>query len=203
MVDKFYFYSKSRDEPPGKGTNEHVKVPSQYEELKRVKDWRKMLSNFWVEPFTCEGKEWASVEHYYHAKKFPGFPAFQEQFTLGSGSKFSKDPAMAKSAGGKTGKCTIDGKKVQVRPKLVVADDRIWKKVNNDNAFKIGMFCKFTQSDKLKKVLLATGDAELWHIVSRGKPIRFTYLETVRGCIRNFSEHDLAEHSKHLRFKMV
>ena len=39
----------------------------------------KELDNRFPSPFTLDGKEWPTVEHYYHAMKFPTLPEFQEQ----------------------------------------------------------------------------------------------------------------------------
>ena len=67
-----------------------------------------------------DNKNRASVEHYYHAQKFKkNNPDFYNQFSLDSGSELSKNPSMAKGAGGKTGKY----KNKQVRPKSVKADE--------------------------------------------------------------------------------
>ena len=73
-------------------------------DLKKMKNWRKVLSNFYIDPFTYEDLTWNSVEHLYHALKFKeGNPDFYKKFSLESKSPFSEDPVMAKAAGGKTG----------------------------------------------------------------------------------------------------
>ena len=46
MVDKLYFYNRSRDVYPGKSTNEEVATPEQYDRLSQIPEWRKILSNF-------------------------------------------------------------------------------------------------------------------------------------------------------------
>jgi predicted NAD-dependent protein-ADP-ribosyltransferase YbiA (DUF1768 family) len=191
MPDKFFFYSKSADAKPGKGSKEEGN-PNDYKKLSTIKDWRKILSNFWISPFECEGKRWNSVEHYYHSCKFKG--SFRYQFSLDSGSSFSVDPAMAKGAGGKSGK--FKGK--LLRPVSIKSDMTTF---NTDRAFTVSMFCKFTQSDKLREILLDTGEAQLWHIVSRSpKPVRFIWLERIRNCIRKFPHLDLSELSKRLKY---
>lgn len=201
MTDKFYFYSGSKDVAPGKGKNEQLNSKNKYELLENTKDWRKMLSNFWVEPFQCEGLTWNTLEHYYHSRKFIDYPEFAKMFSLESESEFCRDPAFAKSIGGKSGK----SKNIKYkRPANIKANPNVFKKEVNDRIFTIGMIAKFTQSKKLKEVLLETGEAELWHIVSRSpNPIRFTYLEKVRDCIRKFDDKiDLSEFSKKVKFNL-
>ena len=70
MSDKFFFYSKSADKKPGKGTNEYVKNPNDNKDLETIPEWRKCLSNFYITPFELDDEIWNSVEHYFHAVKF-------------------------------------------------------------------------------------------------------------------------------------
>jgi predicted NAD-dependent protein-ADP-ribosyltransferase YbiA (DUF1768 family) len=70
MTDKLYFYSRSRDVFPGCGANEDVTDPSEYENLSKIPDWRKILSNFHVEPFTWREKKWNTIEHAFQATLF-------------------------------------------------------------------------------------------------------------------------------------
>lgn len=180
------FFSSSADKLPGKGADEYVKDPQKYTELSQIKDWRKMLSNFWVEPFRLDGLTWNSVEHYYQASKFNGTPTWFKQFSIESKSDISRDPAMAKSAGGKSGKY----KKKQIRPKEITIDENFFQKNSSNNmtnsevAMILAMAAKFSQHEYLKKVLLATKNAHLTH-KTRGVPLhRFYLLETVRKCLK-------------------
>ncbi len=69
MNDKLFYYSKSRDVAPGKGTNEFVENSEIYNELKTIKDWRKILSNFHEYPFSYENYTYKTIEHAFQAKK--------------------------------------------------------------------------------------------------------------------------------------
>ena len=179
----FQFYSKSVDKPlPGKGSGE--KIPNErmkeYTELATIPQWRKKLSNFWVEPFTLDNHKWATVEHFYEASKFKrGHPDFYLSFSLDSGTDLSKDPLMAKGAGGKSGKY----KSELLRPVEVTADaDFAGQKLKK--AIYDAQYAKFTQSDDLKALLLATNDAKLVHFIKGTEPDVFDELMLVRDKIR-------------------
>nr|QBK87442.1 MAG: protein of unknown function DUF1768 [Marseillevirus LCMAC201] len=113
----FRFYSKSADKYPGTGTGENLTGPKDtYKKLSNIKDWRKMLSNFYIAPMKINDLTWNSVEHYFHAMKFMNsHPEFAKTFSAESNTDWSKDAVMAKSVGGKTGK--YKGK--QIRPSYV------------------------------------------------------------------------------------
>ncbi len=66
-MDRFYFYSKSFDNYPGKGNGEIGN--EDYLELNKHKNWRKVLSNFHVYPFIFEGKTYNTIEHAFQSKK--------------------------------------------------------------------------------------------------------------------------------------
>lgn len=167
----FQFYIKSLDKPPGKGVGEVLSASEalEYKELKNIPDWRRKLSNFWPAPFTLDGHKWQTVEHYYQGSKYKrGHPEFYLQFSLDSGSALSKDPAMAKGAGGKSGKYL----KEQIRHL-----DKYGKTMKMDDDFlsrgpkekEAAQYAKFSQNPDLKALLKATQKAKLQHF-SRGTP---------------------------------
>lgn len=128
-----------------------------------------MLSNFYESEFTLDDKRWLSVEHYYRGTKFKvENPDFYEKFSLDSGSDISKDPNLAKSAGGKSGK----SKGKLLRPESIKMDKDFFKN-RSSKEMKHAQREKNSQNPELKEMLL-TKDAKLTHF-SRGSPtIAFT-----------------------------
>lgn len=176
----FQFYSKSNDKPlPGKGSGESINKDDVkiFAKLGKIPNWRKKLSNSWEHKFELDGHNWLSVEHYYQGSKFKNNNNdYYLQFSLDSDSVLSKDPIIAKSAGGKTGK--LNGK--TIRPPDIQIDDDFFSSERSVKEMNKAQMAKFTQIDELKELLKETKNARLMHYIRGSPPIEFTNLMKIR-----------------------
>lgn len=123
-----------------------------------------------------DGNTWASVEHYYQASKFKiNNNDFYLTFSLESNTDLSRDPGMAKSAGGKTG--LYKGKKI--RPSNVELDPGFFETRSSIEMFD-AQNAKFTQNEDLRDLLINTHNAKLVHFRRGQDPEVFTNLMKIR-----------------------
>src|SRR5258708_5518546 len=149
--DKLYYFSSSADKPVGKGVHEYITDITKFKELQQINDWRKMLSNFWVAPFELEeGLKYNTVEHIYQGYKLSIVdPNYKYQFSINSASVIGLS----------------SGNEAQKNRKLALLDAnqlQRWQQIKGDIVYQ-ALYAKFSQNPDLKRVLLLTGDAELWH----------------------------------------
>jgi predicted NAD-dependent protein-ADP-ribosyltransferase YbiA (DUF1768 family) len=167
-MNKFFFNSKSRDVAPGKGVNESLENPKDFDDLKNIKDWRKILSNFYVERFVYNSHTYNSVEHAFQAVKIALVDKDKAfWFTIESGNEIglgSGDVAQKNRKLIKLSKIQLDEwDKIKYNVMINITKERV------------------KQSETYQKVLRETKNAELWHIRVRKSSIRNKYLEDIRS----------------------
>jgi predicted NAD-dependent protein-ADP-ribosyltransferase YbiA (DUF1768 family) len=171
MADVIKFYSKSADKPPCKGTGESYNSSYDYTPLSKIKNWRKVLSNFHRYEFSWGGCEWLSIEHAYQSAKIA--LADEEKafhFSIDSGHEIG----------------TSDADVAQKNRKYVLLNNEQrekWAKISDDIMENIAE-SKYAQCEEAQEILKLTGNAELWHVVSRKSPVRFSHLERIRDELR-------------------
>ena len=101
----------------------------------RVKPEHIFLNNFYESPFTLDGLEFKTVEHYYQASKFEGQPFEQIRLTA-----------------------TPDDAKRLAHDFDVNLE--IWDQ-KKDQVMREALQAKFTQNPRLKELLIATGNCKL------------------------------------------
>ena len=182
----FQFYDKSGDgRVPGKGSGEVIpkEAVRQFSNLNAIKDWRKKLDDFWIEPgktFVLDGHRWNSVEHYYQGSKFKeSNPEFYLSFSAESGTELSKNPEKAKAAASSSGKY----KGELLRPAEVSIDPTFYGKRKEKELFD-AVCAKFNQIDELKTVLVETKNAKLMHYLKGKEPELAEQLIIVRDKIK-------------------
>jgi hypothetical protein len=106
-------------------------------------------------------------------------PEFYLSFSLDSGTELSKDSALAKAAGGKSGKV----KNTLLRPIEVTIDPDFFGKRYKKEMYD-AQYAKFTQNEDLRKLLLATGHAKLCQYNRGAPPLVFDDLMLIRDKIR-------------------
>lgn len=156
----FQFYDKSSLKPfPGKGNGEKINEEKTklFTELNKIKNWRKMLSDKYVNKFTYDKHEWLTVEHCIQAIKFKQDNDLEkyEEFSLNSDSDLSKDVELI-------------SKKQKNKDAL---DSEVYESI---------LTTKFSQSDELKNTLLKTHDALLMNYIKGKPPVKNISLMNVR-----------------------
>ena len=188
------FYSQSPDKPkPGKGTGEILgpEGAEAYADLARIPQWRKKLANSWPAEFRLDNHKWFSVEHYYQASKFKrNNKDFYIQFSLDTpNSSIAKDVALAKAAGGTSGKF----KGELARAKNITIDSDFFLKPQGakfsrgEIELEAAMRAKFSQHPDLKQLLLATKKAKLEYITRGAPAVVFNDLMRVRRELKEAS----------------
>ena len=153
----------------GKGSGETTDNLLKYKQLNSIKDWRRILDDTWMVPFTLEGNQWPSVTHYFLAAQFKkGFPDYFLKYSVESNSPVSKSIKAAKEEYTNV----LKTKKSLLLPNANITPDPDFFTIQENPTFdmerKKALEAKFGQNLDIKKVLLETQQAKLVHF-ERGK----------------------------------
>ena len=153
----------------GKGSGETTDNLLKYKQLNPIKDWRRMLDDTWLVPFTIEGNHWPSVTHYFMAVQFKkGFPDYFLKYSVESNSPVSKSVKAAKEEYTNV----LKTKKSLLMPESNITPDPDFFTIRENPTFDIerkkALEAKFGQNLDIRKVLLETQQAKLVHF-ERGK----------------------------------
>ena len=172
-MDQLFFFSKSADKKAGKGTNEQVSDYTIYKELNEIKNWRKILSNFYVSEFKYRGKTYKTVEHAFQGEKIALVDVKKANwFSVDSGHKIG---------------ITENGLIARKNRKLIILNNNQlhqWNLLKHDIMKKI-LLAKFSQINLAKRVLLLTKNAILLHVTRFIRKQRQYDLEYVRNKLKN------------------
>jgi predicted NAD-dependent protein-ADP-ribosyltransferase YbiA (DUF1768 family) len=172
----FQFYDKAHNSPfPGTGSGETIPIDQfhRYMDLYKINNWRRKLDDNWTQsPFMLDNKKWASVEHYYQGSKYKkGFPDYYAKFSLDTEGDLSKDPYLAKRAGGKHPH--------DLKP-LGAAIDPDFYNGRNLEERDLAIKNKFEQNLDLLQLLSATGSSTLNRFRRGNKAEESTFLVKLR-----------------------
>jgi predicted NAD-dependent protein-ADP-ribosyltransferase YbiA (DUF1768 family)/DNA-directed RNA polymerase subunit M/transcription elongation factor TFIIS len=173
MTDVFQIFAGSADAAPGKGAGETLVSPAAtYKELRAIPHWRRILSNFAVTPFQWKGRQWKTLEHAFQAAKFETIdPELFRSFSLNSGSALSRGSGEDARSERKAIIFTAE-QKAAWDARMPALQKELWE-------------AKFSQNADARKVLLLTGDAQLWHAAPRTPKVHWTDLEEIRAELRD------------------
>lgn len=178
-VDKFVLYEHSQDHYPGKAPGEslrycndtstegvasHVEAIKDYAVLATNLKWRILLSNYGNSPFVLDDLKWSSVAHYCAAMKFKNIPHAWDKLATDSFESPTGLEARAQAR-----RFTLKGDEI-----------KRWDSIK-DAVESNAIAAKFAQNEDLLKILIATGDAELYYSERNVGMVRCTELEKIRN----------------------
>jgi predicted NAD-dependent protein-ADP-ribosyltransferase YbiA (DUF1768 family) len=167
-VDVLMFFSKSKDVKPGEGKGEHVSNPKMYTELSKIKDWRKILSNFHICEFKYKNLTYRTIEHAFQAEKI---------------ALVDKKLAYTFAVESDTPLGLGDGNDARKARKIIKLDEESlqrWNSIKNDIMTNISIE-KYKMCEEALNVLKLTNNSQLWHIVMRSSSQEhFVHLEQIR-----------------------
>uniref|UniRef100_A0A6C0HRA2 NADAR domain-containing protein n=1 Tax=viral metagenome TaxID=1070528 RepID=A0A6C0HRA2_9ZZZZ len=154
---EFIHSPTASDEIPGKLGGEKIPNGDMKHFLGLPENWRKKMSNDWIDPFIFDNRRWASVTHLYEALKHRSKPEYLH-YSLDSGNAISSDVLLAK--------------------KYLKVPDADFEK-NKNEYLQQALWAKW-KKDEYKSLLIATKKATLLEFKRGQKPIKSCILMNIR-----------------------
>ena len=125
------------------------------------------FSNFFETSFELDGTKWTTTEHYFQASKFRQNPDYVEVIRVASTPNKAFILGQQKKKGGYAGKWPLDPKKdkrslndlIDSFKECKIIED--WDQVVKIEVMEKAVMAKFSQNEKLRALLISTGDAEI------------------------------------------
>jgi len=179
MADRLAFGMRLAHSLPGssKSKSEYVKDAKQYIELGKLMHWRRALSSLYEQPMKIDGLTFQTAEHYLQYRKL----------ALANEKKARELFAMESLSVTALG----SGWDAQRKRKAVLLSTSQWKQWEENVMAESKAVIrreKFRQGTIAYRVLMATGDAELWHVAPRCRPVRMHRTEARRASLRAAQE---------------
>lgn len=173
-MDTLVFYKNSAHKPVGKGVHEVVQDPIIYEMLNNIPNWRRVLCSQWSnESFRYDKYSFRSVDHALQYAKFAicNYVEVAYKFTMESGDLI----------GCSDGLIAYRNRKLML---LSMDELSVWFSVKSQINYDI-VYCKFSQIELARTVLLATKSAMIYNIGPRITAIRCYTIEKVRASLQS------------------
>lgn len=149
--DTFQFFIKSADKPPGFGVGEFVNGDVDYNELSKIKNWRRMFSDLYIGSTSIKYKNlsFKTQHHAFQAAKFLSAGLYETAF------KFSIESCDKIGLGN-----GVDAFRARKLVMLTSEQLENWNKIRGEMKDEIYL-CKYTQVLECNRALLETKNALL------------------------------------------
>lgn len=176
-AERLVFFGRASNRHPGRYASDYDWVAnifdSKWDTLKRIQNWRWVLSSTFENPFQIDGLTFLTAEHYErYAEASVSGSAKAYLYSLESNSQFSSSKDFIAS--------NYRGAKQELLVKLTDDEEEEWRKHVKPSAQEKLLLHKFAKGRIEREVLLATYNAQLWCLVPKKPKFRRTRTSRTR-----------------------